>query len=340
MFGIIFYHKTIRNIVSAFGTLFNDISINREESGVQEVDILDGGSGYTNGIYTVAITGNPGSGGGVQLTVSGGIITGVGTITPGSGYNQNSNLTTTAFNLGALGGGAGAVLEYATGQNIGNIVQTLKVPLFYAEAEKYLVRQEEDPNAGSATQRPVQIILPAMSFVLENISYDSSRKLLTINQNVDLKLGDNKTMRTQYNCVPYNLYFKLWIMTRGVEDALHILEQILPFFTPDFTVTIKDNPDLRMTKDIPFIITAVQPDDSWDGKFEDRRTLIWTISFTAKAYLYPPTLDRKAIFEVDTGMNDASGKPGKLVMITSPNPGTAQAGTVFDFTQTFQEFDS
>jgi hypothetical protein len=166
------------------------------------------------------------------------------------------------------------------------ITQYIKVPITYAAKEKMLARLQQDPNI----DRPsATITMPVMSFEMTSISYDTDRKLNTITRSAfkDTTNGTNK-LRYQYNPVPYNIGFRLYIMVKNAEDGTKIVEQILPYFTPDFTTTIMLIPEINEKKDIPVILNDISQEDQYEGNFTERRQLIWTLDFTLKGYIYGP----------------------------------------------------
>lgn len=173
----------------------------------------------------------------------------------------------------------------------GNMVKLIKVPITYGPKEKAIARIQSDPNLN----RPFALSIPYMSFELNSVQYDGTRKLNTINQIVNIDPNNKNLARYNYNPVPYNLNFTLSCAVKNAEDGAKIMEQILPFFTPDWTATIKiiDNPEIIV--DIPTLLTDVQAADSWEGNFIDRRSLVWTLKFTMKGYLYGPTRKSKII---------------------------------------------
>ena len=193
MFGTSTYHQTLRKMVIAFGSLFNDISVKRTNS-------------------------------------------------------------------------SGAVIE------------TLKVPVAYGPKQKFMVRIANPNLKGPA------IVLPRIGFMMSQIMYDGTRKLKTTGRNYSSISG---TSRSQYNPVPYNFIFDLAILAKNAEDAAQIVEQILPNFTPEFTVTIKTVPTMDLRVDCPIILNSVNYIDSYDGDFETRRSISWDMQFTMKGFVYP-----------------------------------------------------
>ena len=174
----------------------------------------------------------------------------------------------------------------------GDVYQTIRVPLSYGPREKFLARIEENPT-GTAT---AAITLPRMSFEMTGMTYASDRKLQTtrtISQTRDV----NGTLlyNRVYAPVPYDINFRLQIMTKTTEDGTRILEQILPYFTPEWTVGVKLLEQFDTLSDIPLVLNSVNMEDTYEGNFEERRALIHTLDFTMKAYFYGPQRDKKVI---------------------------------------------
>ena len=166
----------------------------------------------------------------------------------------------------------------------GDRTQLLTVPLTYAAKEKMLVRVASDPNI----DRQQAIILPVMSFEMVGIKYDGNRKLPTVNRIAVPDPANKNRLQYQYNPVPYNIDMKLYVYVKNNEDGTKIIEQILPFFTPDWTVTVNLIPELNVKTDIPIVMNSVTFEDTYDGDFKERRAIIWTLDFTIKGYFYGP----------------------------------------------------
>ena len=190
----------------------------------------------------------------------------------------------------------------------GTVAQRLQIPLAYAPKEKYLVRIEQDPNLENNTY----VSLPRMSFEILGYSYDSSRKLNRMQQ---IKCGDGTTtMDAIYTPVPYNIDVSLYILTKTQEDALQILEQILPTFTPEYTLTINAVPDMNVKLDIPIVLNSVTSSDEYDGDFQTRRFVTHTLTFTIKTNLFGPLANKKVIDEVfaNVGQNENFSNPNRI----------------------------
>ena len=169
--------------------------------------------------------------------------------------------------------------------NDGALQQTVVVPLAYAPKEKWIVRIEQDP----ALERQVYTTLPRMSFEITGMSYDPSRKLNRMNKiNLYTDPSNVGTLNTSYTPVPYNIDISLYILTKTQEDALQIVEQILPYFTPEFTLSLNVVPALELVLDIPIILNAVSVSDEYDGDFQNRRFVTYTLNFTLKANFFGP----------------------------------------------------
>ncbi len=160
--------------------------------------------------------------------------------------------------------------------------ERIKVPLAYAPKEKFIQFITSDPSL----TKSINVKLPRMGFEMDAITYDSSRKQMSTVQN--FSLAANKTLNAQYAPIPYNFDFTLSIYVRNTEDGAQILEQILPFFTPDFTVTVDLVPTIGKKYDIPIILNSVSPEVDYEGDGSTTRMIIWTLTFTVKAWIFPP----------------------------------------------------
>ena len=211
MLGQTFYHQTIRKYVAAFGTLFNDINVERKNS------------------------------------------TGV-------------------------------------------VVERLKVPLAYGPKQKFLLAIQET----SSNRRVTATRTPRMGFALTGVSYDTTRKLNNVIRNVAANTaGTTVQHKFMYNPVPYNFEFGLYFLVKNAEDGTQILEQILPFFTPEFTVNINTIPDMGITADVPIVLNSTSVSDEYEGDLATRRTITWTLDFTLKGYIYPDVKSGEVIKTIE-----------------------------------------
>ncbi len=160
----------------------------------------------------------------------------------------------------------------------------VKVPLAYGPTQKFLARLEQAPNLS----QKVAISLPRMSFEFTGLTYDPSRKVTTTQQ-ITVKDPDNGTnIKKAYMPVPYNMQFELAIMCKLNDDALQIVEQILPYFQPQYNLTIKLVESIKEKRDVPIVLENVTMQDDYEGDFTSRRVLLYTLRFTAKTYLFGP----------------------------------------------------
>ena len=220
----------------------------------------------------------------------------------------------------------------------GSVLNQMKVPLAYAPKQKYLERVRENPDLQNDTREALK--LPRMSFEIIGIDYDLTRQLTKVSNFTSL--GTDNTNRQKFTSpVPYNIDFQLNIFTNNQDDALQIVEQILPTFNPQYTLTIKPfpvlNPDYK--EDIPIIITGVSFADDYEGSLEQRRTIIYTLSFQMKIQFFgniaPSSIVRKAtvpIFDIKSGLIADSDIKLETITVT-PNPsdtfGTADSSFGF-----------
>ena len=219
MLGSTFYHQTIRKYVAVFGTLFNDINIERKNSS-------------------------------------------------------------------------------------GDVVERLKVPLAYGPKQKWLLAIQET----TADRKVVATRTPRMGFAMTGISYDSARKLNTIGRNVAANTSSTTSnMTTMYNPVPYNFDFQLFILVKNAEDGTQILEQVLPYFTPEFTVTVNTIPDMNIKADVPITLNSADVADEYEGDLTARRTITWTLSFTLKGFIYPNVTSGEIIKSIEVNFRIPGG---------------------------------
>ena len=231
----------------------------------------------------------------------------------------------------------------------GNPLQTLRVPLSYSPKEKFLARLDAQQDL-TGDDSKVAITLPRMSFEITGYSYDPTRKL-----NKNQRLGrvttnaDTSKLNTQYSPVPYNVSFSLNVFVANSDDGLQIIEQILPFFQPDYTVTmILDSTYMDTKRDIPFILENVSYDDSYTGTLTSLRRIIYTLTFTAKIYMYGPISQSAIIKKVSADLYDnlATGDTGqggtgprRVERVTvQPNPTSADKDDTYTYTTTLDFF--
>ena len=221
----------------------------------------------------------------------------------------------------------------------GAVTKRIRVPLAYAPKEKFIVRLEQQANLQD--DRAVSITLPRLGFEITGLSYDATRKLNKMNKTIRVKESEEgKKHNFNFTPVPYNINFSLYSFTATAENGLQIVEQILPFFQPEYTVTMNVVPELNIKRDIPIILNSVNYEDTYNGEFTQRRAVIYTLSFTAKTYLYGPMSNQKVIknLQSDLGASTDSPLTREERIIVVPNPTTADADDDFGFTTTLSFF--
>jgi len=187
-------------------------------------------------------------------------------------------------------------IQISRKDNSGQTIQTMKVPIHYAPMEKILARIEQDPGLNN----PTAMTLPRMSFEITNMSFAPERKLTSLTKNNKVIQNDGNTKISQFVPAPYDLEFQLNVMTKHTEDGLKIIEQIMPFFKPEFTASVKLVDEMDMYFDVPVILSGITMSDEYEGDFTQRRVLNWTLNFTVKAYYFGPVSNKKVIKFVET----------------------------------------
>jgi hypothetical protein len=208
----------------------------------------------------------------------------------------------------------------------GETVQTLAIPIAYAPKEKWLVRIEQDPMLENHTYTT----LPRLSFEITNLTYDASRKTNRMNY---ITINDaNNNHSKMYAPVPYNIDISLYALTKTQEDGLQIIEQILPYFTPEYTLSLKTIPNSDIVMDVPIILEGVSVQDDYDGDFETRRFVTYTMNFTLKCNFYGPIVDGKIITSSIVDINNlASTLDANIAMVYTtgvPATGTITSTTI------------
>jgi len=181
-------------------------------------------------------------------------------------------------------------------------VSRIKVPLGYGPKEKYL-RFALENNSQDQGKVRAAYTLPRLAFEMTSINYDTMRKINSLIKHAG-ELGEESTTAVErFVGVPYNIEFSLYVMTRNSEDGLQIIEQILPFFTPEFNVTVKMN-TLNKKVDVPINITSVSMVEDYEGEMDQRRSITHTLTFSAKTYIFGPEKTYNLIQEVQTNIFD------------------------------------
>ena len=221
----------------------------------------------------------------------------------------------------------------------------LKVPLAYGPRQKWITRLQQVDTTTTRTA----ISLPRMGFELTSIEYDSTRKLTKRTQLKKSLASNPNNMQYQYSPAPYNLGFSLSVLVKNTDDGLQIIEQIMPYFTPDYTVTINTIPDMGDKRDVPITLTSVTQTDEYEGDFTTRQVLRYDLEFIMKNYIYGPVRDSDIIrtvkartyIEKGSGEISSTDTAGKVVeQIVMPNPSDADPdSTTFTYNETTDYFE-
>lgn len=207
----------------------------------------------------------------------------------------------------------------------GSTVQRLQIPIAYAPKEKWLVRIEQDPSLEQHTY----ISLPRMSFEILGYNYDSTRKINRMNKIVCRQEGVASSIFTP---VPYNININLYVLTKTQEDGLQIIEQILPYFTPEYTLAINAIPDMNIIQDVPISLDSINVVDDYDGDFQTRRFVTHTLGFTLKVNLFGPENTQGMILqsEANTGTTNPIKPEANFTANGDPDTGDITEQWTFD----------
>lgn len=218
----------------------------------------------------------------------------------------------------------------------GQVISQLKVPLSYAPKVKFLERLRENPDLDLDTK--VAIKLPRMSFEIISIQYDPTRQLKKTNQFQQTSTTANQ--RTKFEAgVPYNIGFQLSVYAKTQDDALQIVEQIFPYFSPQYTLTVKpftNYPNIK--EDVPITLTGVDFSDDYEGELASRRTIIYTLSFDMRVNFYGPIADTGIIKTAINNLYDMNKNNQQVAKLTTtPDPANASADSDYGFTEVWDE---
>ena len=223
----------------------------------------------------------------------------------------------------------------------GNPLQNIKVPLSYSPKEKFLARLDAQQDL-TGDDSSVAITLPRMSFEVTGYSYDGGRKL-NKNQKITKVTtnADTSKLNSQYTPVPYNVEFSLSVYVANSDDGLQIIEQILPYFQPDYTVTMIEDRTMDTKSDIPIVLNNVDFEDSYTGTLTSSRRIIYTLTFTAKVYLYGPISTSAVIKKVSADLysdSQSASSPRVERVTVTPNPTSADKDDDYTYTTTLDFF--
>ncbi len=229
-------------------------------------------------------------------------------------YFYHEILRRTIISFGSLFNG----IDIKHFDSSGNVDEVIKVPLAYGPTQKFLARLEQSPDLN----KPTAITLPRMSFEFTGLQYDGTRKVTTTQTFKSQTVGIATAIRKTYMPVPYNMSFELSIYTKLNDDMLQIVEQILPYFQPAYTLSVNLVDTIGEKRDIPVVIENISMQDDYEGNYSTRRSLLYTIRFTAKTYLFGPVGDtskasRDLIKKVRVGyVQDDSSTPTRDLTYT------------------------
>jgi len=222
---------------------------------------------------------------------------------------------------------------------------TMKVPLAYGPRSKWIARLQQQPDL---TTTRTAISLPRMAFELTSIDYDATRKLSKKTQFKKAIASNPQVMQYQYAPAPYNLGFSLSVLVKNTDDGLQIIEQIMPYFTPDYTVTINTIPDMNEKRDIPISLSSITQTDEYEGDLTTRRVLRYDLEFVMKNYIYGPIRDSdiirtvKARTYIEPGSGEVSNTSTSSKVteqIVMPNPSDADPDSTFTYNETTDFFE-
>lgn len=215
----------------------------------------------------------------------------------------------------------------------GALVQDIKVPLAYAPKGKFIAKIEA---AADLEDQATQMVLPRMGFEITGINFDPERKINPLNQ-LKVKTTDSTKLKTQRPGVPYIINISLYIMSKNQDDALQIVEQILPYFNPEYVVTVKDVAQMNIVRDLPISLNSVSYDDQYEGNYDTRRAIFWTLDFSLKVHFYGAATDGGVIKRVVANTFVDVGTEPNITYQVEVNPWTAQVDDNWSFMESFDE---
>lgn len=218
----------------------------------------------------------------------------------------------------------------------GDVQQTIRIPLAYSSKQSFLARIDQVP--GPAENRTISVTVPRMGFEITGIGYDPARKLPMIQQN-SLRKGSEGVMSTQFVPTPYNIGISLYVYVKNMDDGLQIIEQILPYFNPDFNLTLKAMPELNITNDLPITLDSVNMNDTYEGDFLTRQSIIWTLQFTLKVNFFGPIQKSGIIKKTDIHVRDKDTLNYYGNVKSSVDPITAMPEDNYTIVTTFEGFE-
>ena len=218
----------------------------------------------------------------------------------------------------------------------GETVQTLRVPLAYAPKQKFLARIAAQPQS---YEQSFETYLPRLGFEMTGIQYDPNRRVSLVQQNRALNGSSTTSLNAQYAPTPYNIGMSLYVYTKNQDDGLQIIEQILPYFNPDYNLTLNAIPAMGIKNDLPIILDSVNYEDEYEGDFSSRRAIIWTLNFTMKLNFYGP-VNRQGIIRTTniTTYSDPALSNRQSSYSATIDPTTAVPGDDIGIIDSFEDF--
>ena len=216
----------------------------------------------------------------------------------------------------------------------GNVVQLQKVPLSYSPKQKFLTKIRQLPDVDTQN---VQVLLPRMGFEMISLDYDPNRKISPIQQS--RTINSSTAANAQYAPTPYNINVILYVYAKNQDDGLQVIEQILPYFNPDYNLTIKAVPQLNIKNDLPIILSSIGFEDDYEGDLTTRRSIIWTLSFVLKLNFYGPVSKQGVIKKTTSNIfNDKELTSQQQIITVQPDPVTANVTDSFGYIENFEDF--
>lgn len=210
------------------------------------------------------------------------------------GYFKNDSIRKLVVGFGNLFNGI--IIEQ---QNTNGSTRTFTVPLSYATKEKFIKRLTDNSSITDNTR--IEIGVPQIAFELQGMVYDFSRKINKLSKKVEKINGDSKYL---YSEVPYNFTFNLYVYTRNIEENLQILEQILPYFSPEFIISLNMN-EMHQSVDVPIVLIETQLSQNYEGSFDTRRNMVTIYKFLVKSYIYSKITSTNTVSEIDISTSNA-----------------------------------
>jgi len=215
----------------------------------------------------------------------------------------------------------------------GDIIQTIKVPLSYSPKQKFLTKIRQQPNIDTQS---LQVIVPRMGFEMVSLDYDPNRKIAPIQQS--RTINSSTSASAQYAPTPYNINMLLYIYVKNQDDGLQIVEQILPYFNPDYNLTLKAIPELDIKNDLPILLNSIGFEDDYEGDMTTRRSIIWTMNFIMKLNFYGPVNKQGIIKKVISTTYNDENLNVILQKISATSSANATPTSDYTYIDTFEDF--